>query len=219
MVFLCILCLCLAAVFLWPEKEEHYGLAAALKGLASLCFVAVGVLASGGGHTARLIIIGLVLGCIADVLLNLRWLFKEKGQLVFLVGILVFLSGHIVYLAAVLPMAKNWIVPVIVGVVLTAVLMKWIFTKITAKKAFKIFGVFYIGAIMILNCVAISNLLTDPGAFTGVFAAGALLFLISDIVLILNTFGPESRFSLRVTNIGLYYVGQILIALSLLALK
>ena len=219
MVLLCILCLCLAAVFLWQEKEEHYGLAAALKGLASLCFVAVGVLASSGGHTARLIIIGLVLGCIADVLLNLRWVFKEKGQLVFLVGILVFLSGHIVYLAAVLPMAKNWIVPVIVGVVLTAVLMKWIFTKITAKKAFKIFGVFYIGAIMILNCVAISNLLTDPGVFTGIFASGALLFLISDIVLILNTFGPKSRFSLRVTNIGLYYVGQILIALSLLALK
>ena len=134
MVFLCILCLCLAAVFLWQEKEEHYGLAAALKGLASLCFVAVGVLASGGGHTARLIIIGLVLGCIADVLLNLRWLFKEKGQLVFLVGILVFLSGHIVYLAAVLPMTKNWIVPVIVGVVLTAVLMKWIHSCIDGKR-------------------------------------------------------------------------------------
>ena len=107
MILLCILCLCLAAVFLWQEKEEHYGLAAALKGLASLCFVTVGLLASGGGHTARLIIIGLVLGCIADVLLNLRWVFKEKGQLVFLVGILVFLSGHIVYLAAVLPMAKT----------------------------------------------------------------------------------------------------------------
>ena len=219
MVLLCILCLCLAAAFLWQEKKERYVLAAVLKGLASLCFVTVGFLASNGGHMAKLIIIGLVLGCIADVLLNLRWVFKEKGQLVFLVGILVFLSGHIVYLAAVLPMAKNWMVPVAVGVVLTALLMKWIFTKITAKKSFKIFGIFYIGAIMILNCVAISNLLTDPGAFTGIFAAGALLFLISDIVLILNTFGQKSSFSLRVTNIGLYYVGQLMIALSLLALK
>lgn len=219
MILLCILCLCLAAVFLWQEKEEHYVLAAVLKGLASLCFVTVGFLASNGGHMAKLIIIGLVLGCIADVLLNLRWVFKEKGQLVFLIGILVFLSGHIVYLAAVLPMAKNWIVPVAVGVVLTALLMKWIFTKITAKKSFKIFGIFYIGAIMILNCVAFSNLVTDPGAFTGIFAAGALLFLISDIVLILNTFGQKSSFSLRVTNIGLYYVGQLMIALSLLALK
>ena len=44
---------------------------------------------------------------------------------------------------------------------------------------------------------------------------GALLFLVSDVVLILNTFGAESRRSLRITNIALYYVGQLLIALSL----
>ena len=93
--------------------------------------------------------------------------------------------------------------------------MTWIFRQITAKKAFKIFGIFYIGAIVLLNCVTVSNLLTSPSAFTGIFAAGALLFLISDIVLILNTFGSESRFALRVTNLGLYYIGQILIALSL----
>ena len=128
-------------------------------------------------------------------------------------------GGHVVYLAAILPMAKNWIVPVAAGIVFTAVLMKWIFTRITAKKAFKIFGVFYIGAIMIMNCVAISNLLTKPGAFTWIYAIGALLFLISDIVLILNTFGSETKFSLRVTNLSLYYVGQLLIALSLIAMK
>ncbi|MBQ9153803.1 MAG: hypothetical protein IJ130_08305 [Solobacterium sp.] len=57
-----------------------------------------------------------------------------------------------------------------------------------------------------------------PSLFTGIFFAGALLFLISDIVLILNTFGPESRFSLRITNLTLYYIGQILIAVSLLFL-
>ncbi len=219
MILFCILCLCLAAVFIWQEKREKYAAAAALKGLASLCFVIVGVLASDGNHIAKLIVIGLVLGCVADFLLNLRFVLKEKGQLVFLIGILVFLSGHVVYLAAILPMAKNWIVPVAAGVVFTAVLMKWIFTRITAKKAFKIFGVFYIGAIVIMNCVAIGNLLTEPGAFTWIYAIGALLFLVSDIVLILNTFGAETKFSLRVTNLSLYYVGQLLIALSLLALN
>ena len=106
-------------------------------------------------------------------------------------------------------------VTVLIGAVLTALLMMWIFKRITAKKAFKIFGVFYIGAIMLLNCVAVGNLLSAPGAFTGLFAAGAVFFLVSDIVLILNTFGAETRQSLRVTNIALYYVGQLLIALSL----
>ena len=214
-----ILCLCLAALFMWTEKKEHYMGAVILKGLASLCFVLVGVMAGNGGQLAKLIVTGLLLGCIADVLLNLRWVFPKKGQLIFLVGILVFLGGHVVYLAAVLPMADNWAVCVVVGVVLTALLMKWIFSKITAKKAFKIFGVFYLGAIMLLNCVAVSNLMTAPSAFTGLFAAGALLFLISDIVLILNTFGPKSKFSLRVTNLSLYYIGQLLIAWSMLFVK
>ena len=214
-----ILCLCLAALFMWTEKKEHYMGAVILKGLASLCFVLVGVMAGNGGQLAKLIVTGLLLGCIADILLNLRWVFPKKGQLIFLVGILVFLDGHVVYLAAVLPMADNWAVCVVVGVVLTALLMKWIFSKITAKKAFKIFGVFYLGAIMLLNCVAVSNLMTAPSAFTGLFAAGALLFLISDIVLILNTFGQKSKFSLRVTNLSLYYIGQLLIAWSMLFVK
>ena len=215
MVLLIPLCLAFAGAFLWTEKQEKYVPAVVLKGLASLCFVVLGLLSSPGTHMAKLIVTGLILGCVADVMLNLRWVFQKKGQMIFLVGILVFLSGHIFYLAAILPMCRSKLLCVLIGAALTALLMMWIFKRITAKKAFKIFGVFYIGAIVILNCVAIGNLLSAPSAFTGVFAAGAVLFLISDIVLILNTFGSETKLSLRITNIGLYYVGQLLIALSL----
>ena len=215
MYFLIPLCLILAGVFLWVEKQEKYVVAVVLKGLASLCFVILGLLASPGTHMAKMIVTGLVLGCVADVMLNLRWVFKAKGQLIFLVGILVFLSGHIFYLAAVLPSCSTKLLCILIGIVLTALLMIWIFKQITAKKAFKIFGVFYIGAIMILNCVAIGNLISSPSTFTGIFAAGAVLFLISDIVLILNTFGSETKMGLRITNIGLYYIGQLLIATSM----
>ena len=213
------LCLCLAAVFLLQESKKRYVPAVVLKGLASACFVILGFLLSGGSPAAKLITAGLLLGCIADVLLNLRMVFPKKGQLIFLVGIIVFLSGHILYLIAILKGAAPWWICVIIGVILTALLMKWIFARITAKKAFKIFGIVYIGAIMLLNCVAIGNLIVSPSAFTAVFAAGAVLFLLSDIVLILNTFGKETRQSLRVMNISLYYLGQLLIALSLLYLR
>ena len=81
--------------------------------------------------------------------------------------------------------------------------------------AFRLFGVVSIGGIVLLNCVAVAHLITSPSAFTAVFFAGSLLFLVSDIVLILNTFGKETKQSLRVTNVMLYYVGQLLIALSL----
>ena len=216
MVLLIPLCLAFAGAFLWTEKQEKYVPAVVLKGLASLCFVVLGLLTSPGTHMAKLIVTGLILGCVADVMLNLRWVFQEKGQMIFLIGILIFLSGHVFYLAAILPMCRSKLLCVLIGAVLTALLMMWIFKRITAKKAFKIFGVIYIGAIVILNCVAIGNLLSAPSAFTGVFAAGAVLFLISDIVLILNTFGAETKQSLRITNIGLYYIGQLLIALSLM---
>ncbi len=215
MVVLILLCLALAGVFLLQESRRQYVPAVVLKGLASACFVLLGLLCSPGTPMARLIVAGLVLGCIADVLLNLRWVFKEKGQTIFLVGILVFLSGHVLYLAAVLPLCPRPLLCCGIGVVLTAALMLWIFRRITAKKAFKIFGVVYIGAIMLLNCAAIGNLIASPSVFTALFAAGAVFFLVSDVVLILNTFGSESRQSLRVTNIGLYYVGQLLLALSL----
>jgi len=44
---------------------------------------------------------------------------------------------------------------------------------------------------------------------------GAVAFLISDIVLIFNTFGKETKFSMRITNLSFYYIGQLLIAISL----
>lgn len=213
------LCLCLAAVFLWQESKKSYVAAVILKGAASVCFVILGFLLSPGTGMAKPITTGLLLGCIADVLLNLRYVFEKKGQLIFLVGILVFLAGHVFYLVAILRMARHALVYILVGAVLTALLMVWIFKRITAKMAFKVFGVFYLGAIMVLNAVAVGNLVTDPSAITALFAAGALLFLVSDIVLILNTFGKETKQSLRVTNISLYYVGQLLIALSLAFLK
>ena len=213
------LCLGLAALFLWQESQKTYVPAVLLKGAASACFVVLGFLLSGGTRMEKLITTGLLLGCIADVLLNLRYVFEKKGQLVFLVGILVFLTGHVFYLLAIWNMAKNALLCAVIGAVLTALLMVWIFRRITAKMAFKVFGVVYLGAIMLLNTVAIGNLIAAPSAFTAIFAAGALLFLISDIVLILNTFGKETRQSLRVTNISLYYVGQLLIALSLAFLK
>ncbi len=214
-----ILCAVLAAVFLRIEAKKQYVPAVILKGLASLCFVALGTICSPGGSLARLIVYGLMTGCVADVLLNLRMVFKEKGQPIFLVGILVFLTGHIMYLAAVFPLCPNTPVCVVIGVILTVLLMIWIFKQITAKPAFKIFGIVYIGAIMLLNCVAAGNLIASPSLFTGLFAVGAVLFLVSDIVLILNTFGGEFRQSLRNTNISLYYAGQVLIALSLLGLR
>lgn len=216
--WLCVLCLIIMTAFIYYEHKEKYVIAVVLKGLASLCFVIFGILSSIQTldmEFAKLVKIGLLLGLIADVMLNLRFVFKKKGKLVFLVGILVFLVGHLMYLCALIPNCLNVELALIVGALLSVVILIWIFSKIEAQKAFKIFGVFYIGTITIMNAVAFKVLLESTRTGNLIFAIGALSFLISDIVLILNTFGKQTKFSLRITNLSFYYIGQLLIALSL----
>lgn len=217
-IWLCVLCLAIMAAFIYFEHKEKYTVAVVLKGLASLCFVILGILSniqSLDMRFCKFVKIGLVLGLIADIMLNLRFVFKKKGKIVFLVGILVFLAGHVMYIVAMLPNLLNVSLAIIGGVVLAAILLVWIFSKIEAAMAFKIFGIFYIGAISIMNTCAFKLVLEacTPGRL--MFLIGAISFLISDVVLILNTFGKETKFSLRITNLSFYYIGQLLIALSL----
>lgn len=217
--FLVPLCLAIMILFIHYEHEEKYVFAVVLKGLASSCFVILGILCaiqSINMEFTKMVKYGLLLGLIADIMLNLRFVFKTKGKLVFLVGILVFLAGHVMYLCALIPGYDYLLITIALGIVASALILKWIFSKIEAEKAFKIFGIFYIGVIVIMNAVAIRNFILASTIGNGIFLLGAISFLFSDIVLILNTFGKETKFSLRITNLSLYYVGQLLIAYSLL---
>ena len=63
--------------------------------------------------------------------------------------------------------------------------------------------------------LAIGIALFVPSTRATIYAIGAVLFTASDIVLIFNTFSGVTKFSLRITNLTLYYIGQILIACSL----
>ncbi len=210
----------LQGLFIYEELKKNYTPALLLKGCASACFVILGILTGrkvADADFAKYVLIGLCLGMAGDILLNLRFLFEKKGNLIFLIGILVFMSGHIMYLIALIPLCTKVWLGFVLGAVFTAIILWWIFSQITAKPAFKIFGVFYIGAIVIMTTIAIMNLMIRFSVRNLVFAIGAILFLISDIVLIINNFGGKNKPELRITNLSLYYIGQICIALCLLA--
>lgn len=220
-IILCLLGACIQALFILFEKNKKYVPAVLFKGLASCVFVTVGILASKlstDKQFAKLIVIGLILGLVGDVLLNLRFVFEKIGQKIFLLGILAFLAGHIVYLCALIPLSSHLVISVIVGAVVALITLYLIFTHIEKVKiAFKIFGVFYIGAVVIMTVVALFNLFSDPRSLQAMlYALGAVFFTVSDIILIFNTFTSKTRFSRRVMNLSFYYVGQLLIALSLM---
>jgi len=202
------------------DYEEKYVLADILKGVASLMFVLIGYYAF--THTnnilAQKIFYGLVFGMIGDMLLNLRFVFPKQGQKIFLLGILSFLIGHIIYLVALLGIARGaWLWPcIIIGAIIAISLLAYIFKTMEVKASFKIFGIFYLGAVIIMTCIAIGIAIFSPSKGHVLFAIGAVLFTLSDIVLIFNTFSGTSKFSLRICNLSLYYIGQMLIACSLL---
>jgi len=215
-IILCLLGIVLQCVFIAQEHKEKYKAAVCLKGSASLMFILLGLhglMVTGGSRFAVMIFIGLILGGIGDVLLNLRFVLGEKGQKCFLAGIAAFLFGHIMYLAALVPMVKSPLVTALAGAVLAALLLWWILSSVTAKKAFKIFGVFYIGAVVIMMAFACANAYAVPSVGRIMCAVGAVLFTASDVVLIFNTFTGSTKFSMRIANLMLYYIGQLLIAL------
>lgn len=217
-ILLCILGMAIQACFIAVEHKEKYVGAVCLKGSASIVFVIIGAIAFAAASNtqfAKLVFIGLILGAVGDILLNLRFVFEKNGQKIFLMGIAAFLAGHILYLAALVPQSESLWLCIIIGAVVAAAILAYIFKTMEVKTAFKVFGIFYIGAVVIMTAIAIGNLIVNPGASTWLYAIGAVLFTVSDIVLIFNTFGSEQKFSLRITNLSLYYVGQLLIACSL----
>lgn len=209
----------LQGLFITVEHQKKFVAADVLKGLAAACFVvvgAIGFLTARNDSYALKIVIGLFFGMLGDILLNMRFIFgEEKGQKFFLIGIVAFLIGHILYLAALTPLATHAMICVAIGLALELALLIYIFSTMKVKLVFKIFGVFYLGAVIIMSVMAVDAAIVVKDVRSIECAVGAVLFMLSDIILIFNTFGGSSKFSARIANLSLYYIGQMMIAISL----
>ena len=219
--FLAYIGLLIQIIFIIVEQKKKYVPAVALKGTASLFFVLLGALALPLATLptfAKVVVAGLIFGLIGDVCLNLRFVLENAGKKIFLGGILAFLIGHILYLVALIPLCEKVWVWLIVGVAVAIALLYWILTSVEAEKAFKIFGVVYIGAVVLMTAVAVGVFRTrqTPGAL--LYMVGAVLFTLSDIILIFNTFTKDGKAWMRPANLLLYYLGQLFIALSIQAM-
>lgn len=219
-----LICVIGLLIDVWFIKTEYAGLmvrATVLKGLASCFFVVLGVLCFAANCTSfgKLIVIGLALGLVGDVLLNLRNVVTGGASMkVFALGILAFLSGHFLYIAA-LVAANTGIV--LLAVVLTAVLsaaaIPPLMRRITApSKGLKAFGYIYLVVVIAMfSCAAMLLVKTGVTVLTVLFAVGALFFVVSDFIMIYYSFGKKIK-PLRAINLLTYYLGQLLIATAIL---
>lgn len=231
-IILSVIGMCLQGIFIAVEHKEKYVAAAVLKGTAAMIFVIIGfigyknLLKCANAYNTDItqgltksvcfmICLGLFCGMLGDVLLALRFVFKSVKNKVFLTGTVVFFIGHILYIIALLPMSVNLWKSVLIGTAVAAIILVAVYKVIDVKLVFKFFGIFYIEAVVVMTAIAIGNRIAVDSAFRTWYAVGAVLFTVSDVVMIINSFGKNHRFFQRIMNLSLYYLGQLLIATSL----
>ncbi len=193
------------ATSLWGERFQNRLLGGAGKTVASLLFVLLGGLRwQAGDRSGVWLLAGLVLALLGDVLL------LNEGT--FDVGLGAFLLAHIAYAVAfhhALAIAR-WPVPVLFPVaVISAAAILWLWPRLGRRR---LPVTVYMIAITVMCWGALAAALT--GAVLWTAAPGAVLFLISDFTVARNRF-VRPGFINRALGRPLYYVGQVLIALTI----
>ena len=196
------------------------------KTAASLGFIAIAIAGLYEGaedfRAALFVLAGLVFGLIGDMMLDLKVVYLEKPEEgVYLTGGMVsFGVGHIMYLTAVCLFVGEFVTGALIGgcVAVAAVLacatvfggaklMKLDFGK------FRIHSLLYAFILMFMSALSVGVCITMNSADMALFAAGMVLFLLSDIVLTQMYFGGKPRDKVLCTvNHTLYYAAQICIA-------
>lgn len=165
--------------------------------------------------TATLILIGLISGMAGDILLNMRNLYEGgTSNKVFAIGILAFLLGHILYITFLLNQAfSERLIALILTVAIALLSIPPLMKRITApSKGLKLFGYVYLTVVIAMFSCAVALLMAlGIARLTVTFLIGALLFMVSDFIMIYYSFGKKIK-PLRAINLLAYYVGQLLIA-------
>ena len=204
------------------------------KALASFGFVALGLflMATKAGqndfsrYSSIVILCGLICGLIGDVLLDLKvvYPFHEDKYLTF--GMLSFLFGHLFFIGSMSVIfagnaTKDIIFPVIFIVIISAIFAVGIWF-VTSRYMHLDYGkhallsTIYAGVLLFTTVFSIYLAFSTMLTSLFIMAVGFLLFLASDLVLSLQYFGgKQSVKSLIILNHSLYYLAQILIAVSI----
>lgn len=214
------MCCVLAIIFILVRTTKGGYLGFVLKTIASLGFVISAIIGLGLKNTNSwgniLIVVGLLMGLIGDMVLDLKVIYPEQDYVFLNMGMGSFFLGHISYIVAFSVLADgNVLMPFLIaiggGIIIT------LLTILSGKKMMGLnFGNF------IVQSTAYSFLLGFTLIYTLVLAIlgtglwlttiGFALFLLSDIVLSFQYFGGkiDSKPMIAI-NHTLYYSAQIIL--------
>lgn len=216
---LIILCILFDIGYLYSKSVDKNKIALVSKTLAALCFIIIGFnsLKENESSFALGICIGLVFDGIGDLLLALRNINNKKHW--FILGGLSFLLGHFLYIGSLIDVGletKNDLLFIfVISGLLIGLVALYILTRICRiNKAYLILGFIYSPSIFAVLTTSIYVYISYTNITDLIFLIGALLFVSSDMILIINNFGIKRKWMHPVYSL-LYFVGQILIAYSL----
>lgn len=225
---LLIIALISAAAFVVFSKGQKGLLSLSLKSVASFCFtfLAVGICFIKGMSVAGLLfVMGFAAAIIGDVILGLPAMpeMKEKGTLLTLIGGLSFTVTHICYTAAIIVLCgfKWWIILIAIALGLIFFFGNSLFGKLEygpLKAGMPVYSTF-VSFDLAVSVMALISGVNVIGAI--LLVVGLFLFWLSDIVLMHIYFGvdnAEKHEFIYYFNLSFYYLGQILIAASMIFL-
>lgn len=222
-IIMCVLAVLTAGLFILIRVTKGGTWGIVLKTLASFCFVLYGLLSytqiTWFSKGSIFIIVGLLCGLIGDIILDLKYVYRESNDIYLNTGMLAFGVGHIFYFVATVliseSVVKLWL-PIVVALSIAAVL-----TPVIYFVSKRLMGLDY--GRFAWQSMIYCFILTFMSAFTIylaclqleflILAAGVTMILLSDLVLSTQYFGGkvDDKFC-TIVNHAVYYAGQILIA-------
>jgi uncharacterized membrane protein YhhN len=205
--------LCAAAVLalLRAEYRRERGLKVVSKTIASLAFVAVGLLRYHGTSSAlpgeTFLLDGLIFGALGDLLLVFQ------GPAFFFMGLVAFAIGHVGYIVAFAHVAPpaSWLgLPVLLVAAFGASILSSLWAKLGGLRVPVAIYVVII-CVMVVAAIAVYAAGAPDGPL---IAVGAALFAISDVAVARGRF-VEETFANKAWGLPSYYLAQLLIAWSI----
>jgi len=214
------------ALVLFLINRDRSGSVKALlyKTLTSFFFIAVACasyFSNANPNTAgftMLIMMGLVCGLIGDVVLDLKIMYPESSSLYQHGGMISFFIGHLFYLAALIKYFGFSLIPLEIALGL-AVVMVGVSTFVL-KYDFKEHSIdSYLYSLVLsymMTQACYSAISRNYSVDTVLLAAGSVLFVLSDLILLKTYYENKDSRPFIIANHVLYYGAQFLIALSVL---
>lgn len=228
-----IVCSCLAAlcvifnlIFCFFRAKKATVFTLALKTIASVCFILCAIFAifeAGKMQIGLLVLCGLIFGLIGDIILDLKVMHPEEGDQFFTFGTISFAIGHLFYLAAtclyaieVIPDQVLWCALASLGVAVLLTLLTLLASKKMGLKFGKHLPLVAIYSLILSFMMSFSVAIAIFNPIFWIFAAGMIVFLLSDLVLSNQYFGAFSSPIWIYVNHTLYYIAQAMLAFSLI---